>query len=415
MTKIKHRAIFSNGLSMKSPFIQNLLKGNAPDLLTDLKNKKGVLYSGLTLEQFIKEEAIHDNFTLSQNQKRSIRTYSSGEQRTALLNYLISTSPDFLILDNVSDMLDQNARTDLIKRLSELSTNISILQIVRRNDNLLPFINNVIHVKNEEIDFSGTVDEYRTQFNVNQTFKLAKSLPPPMERLPVLENPLVEFKNISVKYGEQKILDNINWTINNGDFWQLTGPNGSGKTTLLTMVTGDNPKAYGQDLVLFGKKRGSGESIWDIKKKIGYVTPSMTTLFRGWNTVEKMIISGLVDSIGLYQKATELQRRLADEWIDLIGLSDLKHTRFANLNEGRQCMVLIARAMIKHPPLLILDEPSHGLNDYSAMQLTALTNKIAEEGRTTIIYVSHRKESGLNPRSIFELTPSETGSIGMIT
>lgn len=178
------------------------------------------------------------------------------------------------------------------------------------------------------------------------------------------------------------------------------------------MITGDNPKAYGQDLILFGQKRGSGESIWDIKKKIGYITPSITTLFRGWNTVEKMVISGLVDSIGLYKKPTEMQKRLAGEWINLIGLKELKHTRFSTLSEGQQCMVLIARAMIKHPPLLILDEPSHGLDDYNASILSALINKISEEGKTTIIYVSHRKEPGLKPKDIYELVPTKNGSFG---
>lgn len=190
------------------------------------------------------------------------------------------------------------------------------------------------------------------------------------------------------------------------------GPNGSGKTTLLTMITGDNPKAYGQDLTIFGHKRGSGESIWDIKKKIGYVTPSMTTLFRGWNTVEKMVISGLVDSIGLYKKPSELQKQIAGEWIELIGLEDLRLSRFSSLSEVQQCMVLIARAMIKHPPLLILDEPAHGLDDVNAKLLCALINKIATEGQTTIIYVSHRKEPGLEAKQVFELVLCKDGSKG---
>jgi molybdate transport system ATP-binding protein len=311
-------------------------------------------------------------------------------------------------------MLDAQSKEYWAHRLTELSKQMPILQIVKRKDNLLPFINKAIQVENDKITFTGTVREYRKQFKYENSFELLGSLPPPLNESIPAKNPFIEFRNVTVNYGERCIVNNINWTINDGDFWQLMGPNGSGKTTLLTMITGDNPKGYGQDLTLFGNKRGTGESIWDIKKKIGYITPSMTALFRGWNSVEKMVISGLVDSIGLYKKPTELQKRIAREWIKLIGLGDFIHKRFATLNEGQQCMVLIARAMIKHPPLLILDEPTHGLDDYNASILSALINKIAAEGDTTIIYVSHRKEPGLQAKSIFELIPGESGSTGRI-
>ena len=165
---------------------------------------------------------------------------------------------------------------------------------------------------------------------------------------------------------------------------------------------------------MFGQRRGSGESIWDIKKNIGYITPSMISLFRGWNTVEKMIISGLVDSIGLYKKPTDPERRKADEWLALLNMADAKHKRFSTLNETQKRMILIARAMIKHPPLLILDEPALGLNDKNAALLSALINKIYQEGQTSIVYVSHRNEPGLKPKLILELIPDEYGSKGHI-
>ena len=409
----RHWAIFSSDLTMRSTFIQDLLKGEPCGELHLLTGMKGALFSNYTLEQFIREESLHDDYTLSIQEHRSIRTFSSGEQRKALLNHLLSTRPDFLILDNVFDMLDVESRQKLDIKLQEIARHITILQVIKRKDNLLPFLNRAILIEKEKVLFSGKIEEYLETHSEPDTFTFKGELPPPLKSNKTFSAPLVQFDDVSVKYGERTIVKKINWIINHGDFWQLKGPNGSGKTTLLTMITGDNPKAYGQNLVLFGKKRGSGESIWDIKKQIGYITPSMITLFRGWNTVEKMVVSGLVDSIGLYTKPTDAQRGLAGQWIKLLGFEQLKHSRFSNLNEVQKRMVLIARSMIKHPLLLILDEPAYGLDDHNAEILTSLVNKIAREGGTTIIYVSHRDEPGLAPRQVYELIPGPEGSSGI--
>lgn len=414
MQQNNHWIINGCDFSVESNFIKKLLKGEGPKPFIHLKNKTGVLFSNATLNNFIKEEALHNNFTLTKNKHRSIRTFSSGEQKKALLNYLLSKKPDFLILENAFDLLDQQYQKELLIRLNKLSKKITIIQIFKRVDDILPFIKNIVQFKDEKILFSGLIKDYKIQFQQQKIFSLKGAIPPSINHFNFVENPLIQFKNVSVNYANKAILNNINWTINRGDFWQLFGPNGSGKTTLLTMITGDNPKAFGQDLKLFGRKKGSGETVWDIKKKIGYVTPAMTTLFTGRHTVENMIISGVYDSIGLYKQPTSLEKKIANQWVDLIGLTDLKNTWFFKLSEEQQCMVLIARAMIKHPPLLILDEPTHGLNDYNVARVTTLVNKIAKDSNTTIIYVSHKKEKGLIPTATFELIPTKKGSIGKI-
>ena len=180
------------------------------------------------------------------------------------------------------------------------------------------------------------------------------------------------------------------------------------------MITGDNVKGYGKDFELFGRKKGTGETVWEIKKLIGYVTPSMTDLFSTRHTLEEMIVSGFYDSIGLYIVPTEMELRLANEWLQLIEMDHLKHTAFCELSLGLQRKVLIARAMVKHPPVLILDEPAFGLDDHNTAMVTALINKIAAESRTSILYVSHRTEDGITPQFIFELIPTESGSIGVV-
>ncbi|GAB6095308.1 hypothetical protein JCM14469_15600 [Desulfatiferula olefinivorans] len=414
MDQNRHWAIDGSGLTVESGLIGSLLKGQGPAPFGHLKGKTGALFSGVTLNWFIREEYIHDDYSLTQHDGRSIRTYSSGEQKKALLNHLLSKNPDFLVLENAFDMLDQASRGHLVSHLSELSRTMTLIQVFRRSENILPFITDVLRLENDTVVFSGTPAAYRQRYSDKTDVTLNGTVPPPLGETEPFDLPFIRFDKVSVSYGDKQILNTICWDIRPGEFWQLTGPNGAGKTTLLTMITGDNPKAYGQDLILFGRKKGSGESIWDIKKKIGYVTPSMTVLFNGSHTVESMVVSGLFDSIGLYKKPSSLQRDLAGQWIDLIGLGDVKNTWFSDLTDERQCMVLIARAMIKHPPLLILDEPAHGLSDRQVSVLTALVNTIADQSRTTVIYVSHQKEKGLTPQKTYELIAGDKGSEGRV-
>jgi molybdate transport system ATP-binding protein len=179
------------------------------------------------------------------------------------------------------------------------------------------------------------------------------------------------------------------------------------------MIIGDNPKGYGQDMVLFGRKKGSGETIWEIKKQIGYFTPGMMLQFKHKDSVENMIISGLVDSVGLYTIPTDFQRHTADAWLQVIGPS-FRNASFQSLSFGQQRMVMVVRAMVKQPPLLILDEPTVGLDDENAQLFISLINAIASQKKVAIIYVSHRNEPELQPDYIFELMPGADGSVGRI-
>ena len=228
------------------------------------------------------------------------------------------------------------------------------------------------------------------------------------------ESILIKMNGVSVSYDERTIVDSISWTIKQGEFWQLIGPNGSGKSTLLSMITGDNPKGYGQELYLFGRKKGSGESVWEIKKQIGIFSTAMMELFQRNNSLEQMILSGFFDSIGLYTEPTTLQKQIVAQWLDVIQMSHLKNKTFNQLSIGQQRVALIVRAILKHPPLVILDEPVEGLDDENVALVIQLINILMQETKMTIIYVSHRIEPMLAPTSIFELIPTATGSIGKI-
>ncbi|WP_163323453.1 ATP-binding cassette domain-containing protein [Draconibacterium mangrovi] len=410
----KHVALIGDDLAMDSTFIKQLLKGECSEHFPQLAGKRGVLFSNTTLAKFIEEEFRHDNFELTKSYGRSIRTLSSGEQKKALLEYLMDKQPGFIILDNPFDALDVASVKHLKARLENIGGQMTVIQVFKRKSDLLPFIKHAMRVDNGEVVFDDGIKQYLEKYEPEAEMHFSIEIPGPVHEQKLSYNELIKLSDVSVKYRERQILNKINWTIKAGEFWQLKGPNGSGKTTILTMINGDNPKAFGQNIELFGRRKGTGESVWEIKKKIGYFTPSMMELFKRRHTAEQMVISGFHDSIGLYHRPSEIQKHVANEWLKVLGLADKGNLAFVDLSQVHRRMVLIARAMIKHPPLLILDEPSTGLDDKSAALLSALINKIAAESQTAILYVSHRTEPDLKPKFVFELKPTENGSVGEV-
>jgi molybdate transport system ATP-binding protein len=415
MIEGNHWAVFLSDNANKQLLITQLSSNKKPTPFEAFNDLKGVLFSPFLIKEIIEEEERHGQVEVATNVNRHLRSLSGGEQKKALLQYLLLQQPDFIIADNPFDNLDIRSQKTLLEMLQEISQHTSIVQLVNRAGDCLPFIKKAICITDDNgITFLNDIREYVQQHAQSRVVKLTGSIPVSDHLYDAFENPLVKFKDVSVQYEGRMIVNKINWQINAGEFWHLTGPNGAGKTTLLSMITGDNPKGYGQDLILFGKRKGSGESVWSIKEKIGYFTGAMTDLFSRLSTVEEMVLSGFFDSVGLYIKPSGRQIKLADEWLALIGLLPLKKKHFYRLSPGQQRMVLIVRAMVKHPPLLILDEPTAGVDDHNVAIITALINKMAAESKTAILYVSHRQEEGLKPTGRFELTSGKDGSLGKV-
>ncbi|NIJ43961.1 molybdate transport system ATP-binding protein [Wenyingzhuangia heitensis] len=421
---MNHIAVFNKSTGQTN-FIKNLLAGNEQNLFPEFKNKKGALFSSSVLEKYIKEELHHDDFTLTSNcvdgngNIRSLTSFSSGQQKKMLLDFLIKNSDnhkvDFLVLDKPYDCLDVEKQAELSEYLIEISKTITLVQVFKIRDEVLPFIGEVYLVADECIEFKGDLKKYDSYFFKQQKpYQFKGDLPGGLHKIEVT-NPLVKFTDVNIFYEQtRQIVNNINWEINKGEFWHLKGPNGAGKTSLLTMITGDNPKAFGENIILFGKLKGSGETVWDLKKKIGYFSPSLTQFFGKLFTVQHMVLSGFYDSVGLYETPTGHQINEADKWLDLVGLKDKKQHYFVRLSPELQRIVLIIRAMVKQPPLLILDEPTNELDDYATAMLTAFINKIHKETNTAILYVSHRILQGLQPDKIYQLIPTENGSVGKV-
>jgi molybdate transport system ATP-binding protein len=408
-----HIGLYLSSTSKREEIIERIFENQFLKEFIQLQGLHGALFSTLTINKLIDEELRHDRFIVTSENNKSLVSMSSGQQRKALINYIISQNPGFIILDDMLGSIDAETKQYITDKIQQISTSAIIIQLIYRRSDVLPMIQTIYSInsdnqiiKQESFEqFSGNREPLHliSSIHLPQLFYLHKET----------VNPLVQLNSVSASYGDKPVIKNVSWTIQSGEFWQLKGPIGSGKSTLLSMIIGDNPKGYGQDMVLFGRKKGSGETIWEIKKQIGYFTPGMMLQFKHKDSVENMIISGLVDSVGLYTIPTDFQRHTADAWLQVIGPS-FRNASFQSLSFGQQRMVMVVRAMVKQPPLLILDEPTVGLDDENAQLFISLINAIASQKKVAIIYVSHRNEPELQPDYIFELMPGADGSVGRI-
>lgn len=413
---MKHRTnigLYLSNTSNKNFILSQIMRNQFLLQQVDLSSLKGALFSYLTVNRFVEEELRHDRFLIQTDENSSLESMSSGQQKIALLKYLIEQKPQYLVLDDVYSNIDKKTQEFITDALAKLADSTLLIQLFYRKRDLLPCIDRVLSInQNNEIVTEQDADSFRSS-QLTQELQHRFSLPALFFDNPVDIDPLVQLNSVSVHYGKKNVLDKVSWTIKKGEFWQLVGPNGSGKSTMLSLITGDNTRGYGQDMILFGRKKGSGETIWDIKRQIGYFTPSMIHQFTRVDSVENMIISGLNDSVGLYVTPTDIQKDIAHSWIEMLGTA-YRNKSFQSLSLGQQRMVMVARAMVKHPPLLILDEPTIELDDENSWLFIDMVNAIAAEKKIAIIYVSHREEPDLKPDKVFELVSTENGYTGIV-
>jgi len=225
--------------------------------------------------------------------------------------------------------------------------------------------------------------------------------------------PLVEFRSVTVAWSDHTVLDRLDWAVFPGEHWLIRGPNGSGKTTLLELITGDNPQVFRNDVRLFGKRRGSGETIWELKARMGIVSYRLHLEYRYFDDIslEEVLLSGLYDSIGMYREIGDAEVLLARRWLALAGFSGRDLERFGTLSYGEQRALLVARAAIKNPPLLILDEPCHGLDDAHRRRVLDFLEAIAGHGHSTLLHVTHDPSEVLPcTRKVLELSSTDAAA-----
>lgn len=342
-------------------------------------------------------------FGLTALLERTFRKLSTGESRKVLLIRALASKPDLLVLDEPFDGLDVNTLTVLQAHLKTLVGVTPMVLVLNRFDACPDFITDIAYVENGQLQHKVKRDDKVAYTGLYQllhlnTTDLQVPAADPSADIPELDpsQPLVKLTNVGVKYAEAEIFKEINWTIEPNQHWQLSGPNGSGKTALLSLITGDHPQCYVNDIFVFGLQRGNGESIWQIKQFIGYVSTALQWEYRVSASLRNVIVSGFYDSIGMYTKSADTECAIADEWLSLLGLSDRADQPFNKLSYGDQRLLLIARAMVKHPPLLILDEPCLGLDDINRQLVLVLIEKICAGSKTSVIYVNHHPEDKIS-------------------
>lgn len=342
---------------------------------------------------------------------KRFRQLSSGETRRVLLICALATRAEMLLLQDPLEGLDHETRpiaTQLIIDYQNKLSDLCSIFIASRIEQLPKTVTNIAVIydkKLTEFPIKDSLEETLTNIEENHIPKVSIVVPalpkdhPFHKSRPLIDGqPLVKLSNVKVQYAdmEKPIFDHLNWTIAPLEHWRVTGKNGSGKTTLLKLITGDHPQVYNNDIEVCGFKRGSGESVWDVKRHIGYMGGEMLWNYRSSGQLagkaKAVIMSGLYDSIGLYAKTNAADNAAADAWLNLFELDGLANTRFNRLGMAEQRLVLIARAMIKRPSLLILDEPLQGLDENDRQRVLTIIEKLLKSGATTLLYVSHHED-----------------------
>ena len=336
---------------------------------------------------------------------KPIISLSSGELRKYQMSKALASNPRVLILDNPFIGLDAQTRKDFRNLLGTLTreTDILIILVLSKRDDIPDFITHVLPVEGLRLLPKMTLSEYRKEYAALPKPILSDEKRRWIADLPVRDlseeafypkdgGEILCFRNVSIRYEEHVILKPLDWSVHEGERWTLSGPNGSGKSTLLSLVCADNPQAYACNIELFGHRRGTGESIWQIKKHIGYVSPEMHRAYLKDIPAIDVVASGLNDSVGLYVRPRPEQRQSCLDWMRVFGIEALADRSFLQLSSGEQRLCLLARAFVKDPELLILDEPLHGLDDRNRCLVRQIVKKFCLRPHKTLVFVTHYEE-----------------------
>ncbi len=390
----------------------------------EVTTTKDVILSGISANREViseDEKRLHeitDLLGIHHLLQRGITFLSTGEMRKTLIARALIKSPKLLILDEPFDGLDEAARASLSESINHLMTTpLRVILVTHKVEEIVPNITHVLFVKNGRLFMQGPKEEMLTSEKVSELFGSDLKIEKIDERYRVsygiekgkkvdlaffyrditeeVPDLLIEMKDTTVRYGDFIALDQLNWTMKRGENWAILGPNGSGKSTILRLILGENLQGYANQVTIFGRRKGTGETLWEIKKRIGVVSSELQIQYRKKMSAYDVIASGFYDSIGLYQYPTKEQKVVVDGWIELLSIGDIAKEPYHRLSYGQKRMILLARAMVKPPLLLMMDEPCHGLDLLNRRRILNIVEMIGET-KTNILYVTNHKDEILN-------------------
>lgn len=366
-----------------------------------LKTEYGDIIEKINTSDNSYYKQLFDLFSLEAIMEKRIISLSSGELRRLILFLSILNHPRILIIDNPFIGLDAQTREllkDFMNTLCKTQT-IQLILVLTDEKEIPDFITHVVEVSNMSVKQKQIRGDYmakhiKTQEDIldETTRNAIINLPYSMDSESYSYEYAIRMHNICIRYGNNTILNKIDWAVRNGEHWSITGRNGSGKSTLLSIVCADNPQSYACDVELFDKKRGSGESIWEIKKHIGYVSPEMHRAFKQNIPAINIVHSGFHNSIGQKIRMSKESLASCQFWMKVFGIESLTERTFFNMSSGEQRLVLLARAFVNDPELLILDEPLHGLDHRNKIMVNDIIEAFCKRKNKTLIVVTHYKD-----------------------
>ena len=403
--------IAEEGLTRKTVFDKFMVREETPEQEVARLAQEAADKAEMHAELEKVRKHLFEVFHLEQLLDKHVILLSSGELRKFQLTKTLMTNPRVLIMDNPFIGLDVNARQQLGEFLTLLTkeTNVSVVLVLSKTDDIPDFITHVVPVTDLRVGKKMTLQEYKesvvpvpprmlSEEKEKAILSMPYSADADTDVMPGIEH-VIDFRKVNIRYGERTILKDLSFTVMNGEHWALSGENGAGKSTLLSIVCADNPQSYANDIVLFGHQRGKGESIWDIKKHIGYISPEMHRAYMKDIPAVDIVASGLSDQPMHWAKSTDPRvRAVCEFWMDVFGIKQYADTTFLKLSSGEQRLVLLARAFVKDPSLLILDEPLHGLDLKNRRLVKDVIEVFCRRKNKTMIMVTHYQEE--LPRNI---------------
>lgn len=360
-------------------------------------------------------DTIFEAMNISYLADKPLIQLSNGENKKLQVAGALLSAPSVLIFDQPFIGLDKETREYLHKLINKLAKQNILVILITTAEEIPVCITKIVSLEKGEVTAieerntflekhrNSVIEKKESQFDSDKLKSLSTVAQDDAFTFPI------RMKNVNVQYEGNEILHNINWDVKKGERWLLSGPNGAGKSTLLSLVTADNPQAYANEIYLFDKRRGSGESVWDIKKRIGYLSPELHIFFDQSCNCFEAVASGLFDTIGLFRQLSDNDIQLVNNWMEITGIEKLKLKKLYELSAGEQRLALLARALVKDPPLLILDEPCQGIDTDKQSYLLDLINTICLTRNKTMIFVTHYATA--KPRCIDHIIKLDSGKI----